>query len=127
MAPRVGCTTFGAAITNGWKQGRWQSYRTVARFMQLCCLAIPETQPLFLVIDDTLVLRFKKGGVKKGAESNGTNLKLLATAFYPGVPAQPSMPLVPTSADKAWTALNTPWFPAPWPGGYSCAGDCFVE
>lgn len=40
--------------------GRWQSYQVVARFMQLCCLAIPEAQPLFLVIDDTLVLRFSE-------------------------------------------------------------------
>ena len=40
--------------------GRWRSYQVVARFMQLCCLAIPETQPLFLVIDDTLVLRFSE-------------------------------------------------------------------
>ena len=38
--------------------GRWQNYRVVARFMQLCCLVIPEVQPLFLVIDDTFVLRF---------------------------------------------------------------------
>ena len=40
--------------------GRWRSYQVVARFIQLCCLGIPETQPLFLVIDDTLVLRFSE-------------------------------------------------------------------
>ena len=38
--------------------GRWRSYQVIARFMQLCCLTIPETLPLFLVIDDTFVLRF---------------------------------------------------------------------
>ncbi|WP_422491413.1 transposase [Endozoicomonas sp. ALE010] len=42
------------------EKGRWRSYQVVARFMQLCCLAIPETQPIFLVIDDTLVLRFSE-------------------------------------------------------------------
>ena len=40
--------------------GRWQTYHIVARFMQLCCLGIPETQPLFLAIDDTFVLRFSE-------------------------------------------------------------------
>ncbi len=61
-------------VTQSWLQGRlhnfwgsyhkwletghWQTYQVVARFMQLCCLTIPETQPLFLVIDDTFVLRF---------------------------------------------------------------------
>ena len=38
--------------------GHWRTYQVVARFMQLCCLTIPETQPLFLIIDDTFVLRF---------------------------------------------------------------------
>ena len=38
--------------------GLWSSYQVVARFMQLCCLMVPEAQPLFLVIDDTFVLRF---------------------------------------------------------------------
>ena len=36
------------------------AYHIVARFMQLCCLGIPETQPLFLAIDDTFVLRFSE-------------------------------------------------------------------
>ena len=44
-----------------WQEtGCWRSYQVIARFMQLCCLSIPETQPLFLVIDDTLVLRFSE-------------------------------------------------------------------
>ena len=63
-------------VTQSWLQGRlhnfwgsyhkwletgcWRSYQVIARFMQLCCLSIPETQPLFLVIDDTLVLRFSE-------------------------------------------------------------------
>ena len=63
-------------VTQSWLQGRlhnfwgsyhkwletghWRSYQVIARFMQLCCLTIPETQPLFLVIDDTLVLRFSE-------------------------------------------------------------------
>ena len=37
--------------------GRWQTYHIVARFMQLCCLGILETLPLFLAIDDNFVLR----------------------------------------------------------------------
>ena len=40
--------------------GRWQTYQVVSRFMQLCCLIIPETQPLFLAVDDSLVLRFSE-------------------------------------------------------------------
>ncbi|MES9985742.1 MAG: transposase [Candidatus Thiodiazotropha sp. 6PLUC6] len=42
------------------EKGRWQGYQVIARFMQLCCLAVPEAQPLFLVIDDTFVLRFSE-------------------------------------------------------------------
>lgn len=63
-------------VTQSWLQGRlqnfwgsyhkwleagcWESYRVIARFMQLCCLTMPETQPLFLAIDDTFVLRFSE-------------------------------------------------------------------
>ena len=38
--------------------GLWSSYQVIARFMQLCCLIVPEARPLFLIIDDTFVLRF---------------------------------------------------------------------
>lgn len=40
--------------------GHWRTYQVVARFIQLCCLIVPETQPLFLVIDDSFVLRFSE-------------------------------------------------------------------
>ena len=42
------------------EKGRWQTYHIVARFMQLCCLGILETLPLFLAIDDSFVLRFSE-------------------------------------------------------------------
>ena len=41
-----GSITSGAVTTNGWRQDAGE--------------ATPETQPLFLVIDDTLVLRFSE-------------------------------------------------------------------
>ena len=68
--------TVDGFVTQSWFQGKlhnfwgsyhkwletgcWESYQIVARFMQLCCLSIPEAQPLFLVIDDTFVLRFSE-------------------------------------------------------------------
>ena len=85
-------------VTQSWFQGRllnfwgsyhkwletgcWRSYQIVARFIKLYCLAIPETQPLFLVFDDTLVFRFSEKAPGSGiAFEHAHKLNEVATEF----------------------------------------------